>query len=49
MIEVLKKEFLVGKSYEVIFDGVRSLVYGLGSFFKVLLYMVRLYGISERG
>ena len=47
MTEVLKKESLVGKNYEALLDGARSLVSGLGSVLRVSSYMARAYATSD--
>ena len=47
MTEVLKKESSVGKNYEALLDGARSLASGLGSILRVSSYMARTYFISD--
>ena len=47
MSEVLKKESSGGKNYEALFDGARSLTFGLGSVLRVSSYMARAYAISD--
>lgn len=47
MTEVLKKESSVGKRYEALLDGARSLASGLGSVLRVSSYMARAYAIRD--
>lgn len=47
MTEVLRKESSAGKSYEALFDGARSLAFGLGSVLRVSSYRARAYVISD--
>ena len=47
MAEVLMKESSVGKSYEAVLDGARSVASGLGSVLRVSSYMARAYAISD--
>ena len=43
MTSVLKSESSAGESYEVLFDGARSLVTGLGSMLRVSSYGAKVY------
>ena len=47
MTEVLQKESSVGKNYEALLDGARSLASGLGSVLRISSYMARAYAISD--
>ena len=44
MTSVLKDESSAGESYEVLFDGARSLVTGLGSMLRVSSFGAQVYG-----
>lgn len=48
MTSVLKSESSAGESYEVLFDGARSLVTGLGSMLRVSSYGAKVYDSESR-
>ena len=48
MTSVLKSESSAGESYEVLFDGARSLVTGLGSMLRLSSYGAKVYDSESR-